>query len=54
MYREDLQLLRGLDSYYYDDSDDEEQEDFDCDELEEDTEPDWQRSLNDYEHSFEK
>lgn len=52
MYREDLQLIRGLDSYYYDDSDDEEQEQDIEDQ--EDIEPDWQRALNDYEHSFEK
>ena len=55
MYREDLELLRGLDSYYYDDSEEQEQEqDIDCDNFEEDIEPDWQRALNDYEHSFEK
>ena len=54
MYREDLKMLDGIDSYYYDDSDDEEQEDFDCDEVQEDVEADWQQALNDYEHSFEK
>lgn len=53
MYREDLKMLDGIDSYYYDDSEDEEQEQ-DCDNFEEDIEPDWQRALNDYEHSFER
>lgn len=53
MYREDLKIFDGIDSYYYDDSEEQEQEqDIDCDE--EDIEPDWQRALNDYEHSFEK
>lgn len=53
MYREDLKMLDGIDSY--DDSEEQEQEqeqDIDCDE--EDIEPDWQRALNDYEHSFER
>lgn len=53
MYRDDLKQLEGLDSYYRDDSDDEEQ-DIDCDDFEDDIDPDWQRALNDYEHSFEK
>lgn len=56
MYREDLKMLDGIDSYYYDDSDNEEQEQdnhIDCDDLD-DVEPDWQRALNDYEHSFER
>lgn len=56
MYREDLKMLDGLD-YYYDDSDDEEQEqdnNIDCDDLEYDVDPDWQRALNDYEHSFDR
>lgn len=55
MYREDFKLLSGLDDYYHDDSEDEEQDnDIDCDDFEDDIDPDWQRALNDYEHSFEK
>lgn len=57
MYREDLKMLDGIDSYYYDDREEQEQEqeqDNDCDDLEYDVEPDWQRALNDYEHSFNR
>lgn len=55
MYREDLKKLQGIDSYYYDDSEDEEQDNYnDCYDFEEDNEPDWQQALNNYEHSFER